>query len=375
MIKQLFDKVRESTVNLEITKDYNIFRSLHLNNDETRLHSRLIADLLNPYGQHEEGDKYLISFLKYCIKQKLSDLDIDNIRVKTEYRIPEKGSDTGSGRIDILVVSSYYVIAIENKINAMDQKNQLLRYSNYLKRLEADEKKKTILLYLSPSGKDATMKSKQQLISNVDYHIISYRNEIKYWIENCIAETTNERLKTILQQYLEIINRLTRGVIVVDKVIELLFPDDKTVNLPELKTLIEIMSHGEEIELSIIKRIITLIENQVKDVFELKELEQEPKDSSYIKSYRISENYGIRFKYTHKILFYGACILINKEHSYIDKKLEKEGFIGQSNHFLGKKQTKISLSSNKIFPEDLFKEILEISNGVKLLNEILTSEK
>lgn len=375
LIKQLLDKIRESTVGLEITRDYNIFRTLHMSSDETRLHSRLIADLLNPYGQHEEGDKFLKCFFKYCIKQEYINFDLDNILVKIEYPIPKKATDKGSGRIDILVVSSDYCIAIENKIFAIDQPNQLLRYSDYLKRLKFDEKKEAVLLYLSPNGKDATLESKQGLITNEDYHIISYRKEIRNWIEGCIAKTSNERLKISLQQYQEIITRLTRGVIIVDKVIELLFPDEKTVNMLELKSLIEILSHSENIELSIIKRIISLIENQVSDILESKELEKEPNDSSFIRSYKISENYGIRFKYTQKVLFYGVFKLNINENSNIVKKLEKEGFFGQSNHFLGKKQTKISLSPNKVFPNNLLEEIVEISNGVKLLNEILISEK
>jgi len=370
----LLAQIRESTAGLELNTNYNVFRTLQLSNDETRLHSRLIADLLNPYGQHDEGDKYLKLFLTTCSGKKELLLDMESIRVNTEYQIKKNISDSGSGRIDILITSSDYAIAIENKIYAYDQPNQLYRYSDFLKRLKNEEKKDSLLIYLSPNGKDATSESKQGLIANADYRIISYRREIKNWIEDCITKTINERLKISLQQYLEVITRLTRGAIIMDEVINLLFPDEKTVNLPELKSLVEILSRSEAIELSIVKKIINMIENQAKNILSLKKVEKEPNDSSFIRSYVVSENFGIRFKYTQNILFYGACKLNTKENKDIFKKLEKEGFSGQSKYFIGKKQTKITLSSNRVFPDDLLKEISEIANGIKILYEILISE-
>src|SRR5438552_6038557 len=43
--------------------DFNIFRALHLERRETKLHSRFLAELLDPNGIHGQGDRFLTEFL------------------------------------------------------------------------------------------------------------------------------------------------------------------------------------------------------------------------------------------------------------------------------------------------------------------------
>ena len=48
---------------LDEHRPYNLFEVLRLSHDEVRLHSRVVADLLNPLGRHQLGAKPLESFL------------------------------------------------------------------------------------------------------------------------------------------------------------------------------------------------------------------------------------------------------------------------------------------------------------------------
>ena len=63
----LFKKLFEVKRKYSIANNYNIFSVLNMERDETKLHSAIIADLLNPNGRHELGSEPLILFLKNAL--------------------------------------------------------------------------------------------------------------------------------------------------------------------------------------------------------------------------------------------------------------------------------------------------------------------
>lgn len=104
------------------------------------IHSKIIADLLNPKGEHQLGYGFLVMFLKAIgigVKTKTApsaENPLHDVFVETESFAP---TDDSNGRIDILVPFDYngkrYAIIIENKLNdAPDQPRQLARYNEYL---------------------------------------------------------------------------------------------------------------------------------------------------------------------------------------------------------------------------------------------------
>lgn len=106
------------------------------------VHSKIIADLLNPKGEHQLGYGFLLKFLHVIGIELITDLTPDavnplcNVLVDTEFFAP---TDKSNGRIDILVRLFFkdkrYAIIIENKLNdACDQPDQLERYNNYIEK-------------------------------------------------------------------------------------------------------------------------------------------------------------------------------------------------------------------------------------------------
>ena len=82
------------------------------------MHSRLIANLLNPYGTHGQKHLFLNIFLDMLEIERNNDSDHWTVTAET-------------GRIDILLKrdNPHSVIIIENKSNyAIDQDNQMYRY-------------------------------------------------------------------------------------------------------------------------------------------------------------------------------------------------------------------------------------------------------
>ena len=181
---------------------FNVFNTIGLRAEEVRLHSAMIAELLNPNGMHGLSNCFLQVFLER--------LGLPNDYIKeakgtiTERYIGPK-TKTHGGRIDIIIEDGNHAIIIENKIYAEDQENQLLRYYNYGKENFKDGFK---LFYLTLEGNGADKKSLGG--KEVTYKNLSYKENIIEWLDECI-EIANEKplAKAVIIQYRELIKQLT----------------------------------------------------------------------------------------------------------------------------------------------------------------------
>lgn len=190
---------------------FNVFNVLGLSSNETRTHSAFLAELLNPYGSHGMGDLFLKNFLLYAHIEDLN-LETKNAYVEVERSIGEIDKDyEHGGRIDLLVESAAGKgIIIENKIYAVDQPKQLVRYHNYAEATYSDYR----LLYLSldkgEASVDSTKGNNVQLKSGEDYLSITYRNEILKWLSDCLEELPKDKVVyIILKQYIDLLKQLT----------------------------------------------------------------------------------------------------------------------------------------------------------------------
>lgn len=184
---------------------FNIFSILNVEKEEVRTHSTMLSELLNPKGSHGQGDAFLKLFLKDIVHKE--DLNTHDAEVLSEFSIGSINEDeTTGGRIDIVIQFPDYLILIENKIDAGDQHNQLLRYRNYAK----ETKKKFKLLYLTKDGHDPTDYSTGSEKRNAYWECISYSYKIKKWLEDCRTFVNcPSNVKEIIGQYINLINKLT----------------------------------------------------------------------------------------------------------------------------------------------------------------------
>ena len=139
-IEELFESIKPIITDnkkLQAEKEskgefFNIFSILKMETDEVNTHSAFLAELLNPKGSHGQQDLFLRKFLETIVHT--DKLNIQNAQVCMEFTIGpiSENYETG-GRIDILIhlPKAKYLILIENKINAGDQKLQLFRYNQY----------------------------------------------------------------------------------------------------------------------------------------------------------------------------------------------------------------------------------------------------
>lgn len=123
------------------------FNSIRLLNPNEAGLSRALIDLLDPKGSHGQGANFLKAFVEYFEIQPSADRAIDfdgNFTATPEYEIE------GKRRIDIVVFSEKFILAIENKPWAADQPNQVCDYLAHLKSKHPE--KASVLVYLSRDG-------------------------------------------------------------------------------------------------------------------------------------------------------------------------------------------------------------------------------
>ena len=185
---QLFHEIhllleKHEQIRKEKGDNYNLFQVINMTSDETRVHSAMIADLLNPKGKHQMGDVFLRLFI-HCLKTQQLNHELsftyNKAKVECEKYIGPKMEKSG-GRLDIYLTDGVNHIIIENKIYAADQKNQLLRYHNFLKHYPDNH---TLLLYLSLDGEVHDM-DKTTNGEKVKFITISYTDFILNWLTEC----------------------------------------------------------------------------------------------------------------------------------------------------------------------------------------------
>jgi hypothetical protein len=153
--------------------------------------------------------QFLKIFIDYIFGEQFEIHLLKNIEVLEEFQ-----AESLSGRIDIFIrfsyFNEYYFVAIENKIDADDQEEQLIRYYAYLN-LQTSHRDKIRLIYLTKYGDMPTLVS----IDSVNYNKLlnenilrrlSYINDISSFINLLLQRDNPKPVTVILKQYLKTIN-------------------------------------------------------------------------------------------------------------------------------------------------------------------------
>ena len=200
-------------------ESFNIFNDLGFMSDEVHLHSMFLANLLNPKGSHGQRGKFLEAFLKMLQKSFSAisadnfELDITNASVEVEKYIGRQ-TDSEGGRIDIYLTDGKHSIIIENKIYAVDQYHQMLRYWNYGMSQKGDDTEKSfVLIYLTLDGCSPSKESLGEDLKENDIVCLSYKNDIRGWLDRCVELASRTPLvRETINQYISTIDILTNNV-------------------------------------------------------------------------------------------------------------------------------------------------------------------
>ena len=183
-------------------KCFNVFSALNMCSDEVRLHSRLLATLLNPKANHGLGNEFLKLFL---IALGLPEDYITYCKEQIVERSIGEVTETTGGRIDIILEDSKHAVIIENKIYAGDQPNQLLRYHNYGVKTFGENNFK--LVYLTLYGCKPSSDSLGG--ENFEFIKLSYAQDVLKLLKKLMKSKPQKPVHRTIKDYITIIKQLT----------------------------------------------------------------------------------------------------------------------------------------------------------------------
>ena len=183
-------------------KCFNVFSALNMCSDEVRLHSRLLATLLNPKANHSLGNEFLKLFL---IALGLPEDYITYCKEQIVERTIGEVTETTGGRIDIILEDRGHAVIIENKIYAGDQPNQLLRYYNYGVKTFGENNFK--LVYLTLYGNEPSPDSLGG--ENFEFIKFSYAQDVLKLLKKLMKSKPKKPVHRTIKDYITIIKQLT----------------------------------------------------------------------------------------------------------------------------------------------------------------------
>jgi len=204
-----YSLIRDQAIKVALhhAPEFNIFDLLGVTRDEVRTHSSMIAELLNPKGNHGQGSMFLDLFVNMCLEKDPANLSFqqylkhhenDFTNVLTEYHTP-------FGRMDIVVLnpSIGFLCVIENKIDAYEQANQLERYADWIKTMNKNRSYPyNSLVFLTVRGYVPVTVGTNQYIP------LSYKSDILHWIESSLPQIQAPIVHSTLIQYSQMVKRL-----------------------------------------------------------------------------------------------------------------------------------------------------------------------
>ena len=264
-------------------KKYNIYRILNLTQNEVQM-CRVLADLLNPSGEHGQGAKYLGCFVRTVLGLDISDEEIEDAHVYKEYPI------TDDRRIDIVITYHGGFIPMEVKINAGDQKSQCYDYYQFAKKRD----KNAFVVYLTKSGYKP---SEYSLTGRADDRLpegavkcISFSEDILRWLEDIKAGSPDE-MQVLIDQYAGAVKEFIN---VDNAEYKMNLTNKILADSDSLRTSLEIAGGVNHAKAEIMKRLFEEFEAQMQPILCKYNLELETRSEWFHYKYQATEEYYTR---------------------------------------------------------------------------------
>ena len=181
----------------EMLAEFDAFAFLGVSSSE-EIHSKILAWLLDPRGNHSAGDFFLTNFLLETGSVTSDDIhaiDWSETLVQREWRNVVDGR---TGFLDILILNTVasFACAIENKVFSGEHSSQLTRYRKALEQEYGSFHRSH--LFVSPPGTPPERPEEQRFWTPVDYATIL--RLVKMTLEDGVS-LDNQEVTAFLRQY------------------------------------------------------------------------------------------------------------------------------------------------------------------------------
>jgi PD-(D/E)XK nuclease superfamily/Triosephosphate isomerase len=226
--------------------------------DELRL-SSLLAELLDPEGNHAQGRKFWNLFAEHFELPAWAG-HAKQFRIQTEAQTD--GSDRTERRIDVLVeLDGKSAVAIENKPWAADQNGQV---SDYLDHLQVRYPSEHVLIYLSGNGRDPEPSSIRDEEKNIAFsqgrlQVVGF-SDLLPWLAACRSACEAPTVATFLCEFENYIRAEFLGV--QDMIENDLIIEEATRNAASIEAAFEIARAANNIK----KKLLGDLEVQIRSL-------------------------------------------------------------------------------------------------------------
>lgn len=199
-------EIQDREVNRIHACQFNVFSMI--DPDENKL-SDILAGLLNPRGHHGQGSRFLRLLLQQ-LRMTKGNVVAEPVRVERE--APTHGIRKYRRRIDILIESAV-IVGIENKIDSLEQDDQVRDYLDHLRVLSNEWKTPATLIYLTPNGRypeSLTPEERRAFERKGHLQCWSYSIELKHWLDSCRGECEADKVRHFLADFASYIDSTLR---------------------------------------------------------------------------------------------------------------------------------------------------------------------
>lgn len=245
--------------------NYNMVNVVRKATHEVGMHSNIIFSLINPDGEHFQGDLFLNVFIEKVILPKLGLKKLEDFGEVHSVEAEELTEE--NRRIDFTIKSENYLIGIEMKVNASDLRHQV---SHYYAQLEKESTGQEVyIFYLTkfgtrPSPISLEVKKGEKTTFEPSKHMkmISFSDHILKWINASQKEVNNiTNLDMALKNYKEIVEKITnkyKGNVVT-------ITEELLQNKSELKLALELDKVMNQIKAEVLMNFFTKVIDSLKN--------------------------------------------------------------------------------------------------------------
>lgn len=196
LVSSLISEIESIVNQYKIEKEkngesFNILEISGINTLEVKM-CRILAEIINPKGSHNQGTSFLKSFVREVLRMEMFNDEIDKSSVFTEYQTDKHR------RIDIVILTPKRFIPIEVKLYALDQQNQCADYYCYAKS-KGDIKSKVFYLTIDghlPYEHSGLTPVEQngEIVGFEEVTAISFSDDVCRWLDNVINSINDKPL-------------------------------------------------------------------------------------------------------------------------------------------------------------------------------------
>jgi hypothetical protein len=182
-------------LDVRLATGFNVFDLIEP--DENKL-SDVLACLLNPKGAHGQGDLFLRLLLERLGLGSDANLRTKDATVRRE--APMHGTRKGVRRMDVFVEAGV-LLAIENKVDSLEQPEQVRDYVAHLDKCTRGGRVQSALIYLTPDGrwpKSLGLAALKRHQADGRLQCWSDQNDLRAWLEDCRRDCEAQKIRDFL---------------------------------------------------------------------------------------------------------------------------------------------------------------------------------